>query len=120
MSRVSFEPDYANTAAMLVNDAINDAIQQLEKQFANDMGFVPDDPRQIEDFILDREQSGLRSKTPLLIEDDVPRDDIPNIEWMSIDKFGRDSAEEKIKEFIIKVTFNLLLPALPVLLQIVL
>lgn len=112
MSRVSFaepseitETDYSKTAASLVNNAINDAISMLEKQYASEFGFVPEEPRQIQDFIVDREQSDLRSRTqtPLLKEENLPKDDIPNIEWMTIDQFGKDAAEEKINEFITKV-----------------
>ena len=113
MSKVKFEGNdledtkYADTAAKLVNDAINDAIHQLERTFADEFGFTLLDSasvkEKLEELALEKDTEIDRSKTPLLIDADQQPKDISNIEWMTIDKFGKEVAESKIDEFIKKV-----------------
>lgn len=113
MSRVKFiedtqaESDYSETAAKIVNNAINDAIHQLEKQLADDLGISLDNPTVFD--YMDRAQTASvenGSKTPLLTDPSEQKSELPNIEWMSIDKFGRELAQDKIDEFIKKVSCN--------------
>lgn len=116
MSRVQFhEPvpaqsdGYADTAAKIVNDAINDAITQLEKHFAEELGLTLSKDNFSEQEKAEREASSEkeeydRTKTPLLIDSDAPKPDISDIEWMTIDKFGKELAETKIDEFIKSVS----------------
>ena len=112
MSRVTFdEPavapadEYADTAAKIVNEAINDAISQLEVHFAQELGLTLDksslsnDEKAEKDAGTEKEEYD-RTKTPLLIDSTDAKKDIANIEWMTIDKFGKDLAEAKIDEFI--------------------
>lgn len=117
MSKVTFgdpeDTEYANTAAKLVNDAINDAIHQLEKTFADEFGFTLADPQTLKERLEELADDSKiievdRSKTPLLLDSDQQNKDIPNIEWMTIDKFGKEVAESKIDEFIKNVSSRLL------------
>ncbi|KAF6019092.1 AKAP14 [Bugula neritina] len=100
------DDEYANTAARIVNDAINDAIHQLEKHFAEELGFdfqgsnLNDVKENIAEMFDEKITEYDRTKTPLLIDASQPKKETQNIEWMTIDNFGRDIAESKIDEFI--------------------
>lgn len=119
MSKVSFgdsDAGYTDTATKLVNEAINDAITQLEKTFAEEFGFtLSSNAKDVKDKVQELSEQQLvdvdRSKTPLLIDSDQPIKDISNIEWMTIDKFGKEVAESKIDEFIKSVSVTPVLQA---------
>ncbi|XP_067944275.1 A-kinase anchor protein 14-like [Watersipora subatra] len=106
MSKVQFETfesedtEFSNTAAKLVNDAINDAIRQLEKTFAEEFGFTLADPASVKEQLEDRLNDIDRSTTPLLVNTNQPTQNIQNIQWMTIDQFGKEVAESMIDEFI--------------------
>lgn len=110
MSRVKFiedspsDHDYSEAAAKIVNSAINDAILQLEKQLANELGVSLDNPA-VFDYMNNQQLDSMETghKTPLLADENDSKSELPNIEWMPIDKFGRELAEAKIDEFIKKV-----------------
>lgn len=113
MSKVSFEDssakdtEYADTAAKIVNDAINDAIRTLEKTYADQFGFTLADPsikEKLDEITDDKAAEIDRTKTPLLIDSDSKKE-VPNIKWMTIDNFGKEVAESKIDEYIKNVNF---------------
>lgn len=116
MSRVTFDDPaagsqvdgYADTAAKIVNDAINDAISQLEVHFAQELGLTLDKSSLNGENMAEKEaeeEEYDRTKTPLLIDaTEAAKQSINNIEWMTIDKFGKDLAEDKIDEFIKSVS----------------
>jgi len=120
MSRVKFgspetvpqasDDNYADTAARIVNDAIHDAITQLEKHFMEEFGFSLDNSAAKEQFgdspietQKGKEEEFDRTKTPLLIDASQPGPEIPNIKWMTIDEMTEELAANKIDEFIKKV-----------------